>query len=71
MSLNRTPMLLVVTFAYEYIFIHNIPDLRKKQICPYAQLLKHYAMKAYGGSGFINPRVLDLITDWWVVSFTS
>jgi hypothetical protein len=49
MSLNRNPVLLLVPPAYGNIFIHNLPDLLKKQSCPCAQLLKHYAMKAYGG----------------------
>jgi hypothetical protein len=34
-------------------------------------LTKHYATKAYGGSGCIDSRFLDLGTSWkWVVSFT-
>jgi hypothetical protein len=39
----------------------------KRSLC----LTKHYAMKAYWGSGGIAPRILDLGTRWsWVVSFT-
>jgi hypothetical protein len=34
-------------------------------------LTKHYAMKTYGGSGYIEPRFLDLgTTSRWVVTFT-
>jgi hypothetical protein len=36
--------------------------------CP---LTVHHAMKAYWGSGFIAPRILNLGTKWgWVVDFT-
>jgi hypothetical protein len=35
------------------------------------KVIKHYAMKAYGGSGCIDLRILDLGTSWrWMVSFT-
>jgi hypothetical protein len=34
-------------------------------------LIKHYALKAYGGSEYVNPRILYLGTRWMlVVSFT-
>jgi hypothetical protein len=28
------------------------------------KLIKHYAMKAYGGNGCIDPHFLDLGTSW-------
>jgi len=34
-------------------------------------LIKHHAMKTYGGSGCISQRITDFDTRWrWEVSFT-
>jgi hypothetical protein len=34
----------------------------KVKVVPCAELIKHYAMKAYGGSGCIDPHFLDIGT---------
>jgi hypothetical protein len=42
----------------------------KRYSCPFAYLIKHYAMKTYGGSGCIDLHFLDLVTSWrWMISF--
>jgi hypothetical protein len=42
-----------------------IPSRKKKdKAVPVLNLIKHYAMKAHGGSGCIDPHFLDLGTSW-------
>jgi hypothetical protein len=44
--------------------------IEEEQSCSCAQLMNHYVMKTYGGSGCIDSRCLDLdISGRWVLSF--
>jgi hypothetical protein len=53
----------VYFFSLLYFLLYFYTGKGKGKSCPCA-LTKHHAMKAYWGSGGIDPRILDLSTRW-------